>query len=362
MSIPTLFLRLEGPLQSWGDQQSKFVVRRTARAPTKSGIIGMLCSALAISRSEALYKLPTFSRLKMGVRIDRPGIRIWDYHTVGANMRKTTAEGKSKTDAILSRREYLSDASFLVALQADQTLISELEEALKNPKWSLYLGRKSCPPSRPVAEHPSGKFPDLISALQSVPWLKRSNNDSQPTTLTCFLDWEPTTEESSAPDDALVWYDVPLSLDPPSHRPRFVIKRELPLGIPNGIQIEKKPAPLYTSLRPRADYTNSEYKKRREERLKHDKHLCVFCKSPANTVQHVTYRHAGGEERIEELRSLCRLCHDAVTMIEYGLNMGLDRINPEEERWREQIIRKRKEIIRFRSLETRRRRLQPEEV
>jgi hypothetical protein len=42
--------------------------------------------------------------------------------------------------------------------------------------------------------------------------------------------------------------------------------------------------------------------------------------------------------------------------------MGLDRINPEELRWRDQIIRKRAEIIEFRSLETRRRRLQPEEV
>ncbi|MGH9433413.1 MAG: CRISPR-associated protein Cas5, partial [Terriglobia bacterium] len=44
MSANTLFLRLEGPLQSWGDQQSKFVIRRTAEAPTKSGVIGMLCA------------------------------------------------------------------------------------------------------------------------------------------------------------------------------------------------------------------------------------------------------------------------------------------------------------------------------
>jgi 5-methylcytosine-specific restriction endonuclease McrA len=100
----------------------------------------------------------------------------------------------------------------------------------------------------------------------------------------------------------------------------------------------------------------------RDTRLDCDHHLCVFCKSPATTVQHVTYRHAGGDERLEELRSLCRLCHDAVTMIEYGLGMGLDRINPAEDQWRDQIIRKRDEIVRFRSLETRRRRLEPVEV
>ena len=96
--------------------------------------------------------------------------------------------------------------------------------------------------------------------------------------------------------------------------------------------------------------------------MKEDYGLCVFCKAPASTVQHITYRRAGGEETQDDLRSLCRLCHDAVTMIEYGLGMGLDRINPEDPQWRGEIIRKRQEIIRFRSLETRRRRLSPEEV
>jgi hypothetical protein len=88
----------------------------------------------------------------------------------------------------------------------------------------------------------------------------------------------------------------------------------------------------------------------------------VFCKNPATTVQHVTYRRAGGNEAQDDLRALCRLCHDAVTMIEYGLGMGLDRIDPCQPQYRQRIIDKRSEIIAFRSLETRRRRLQPEEV
>ena len=114
---------------------------------------------------------------------------------------------------------------------------------------------------------------------------------------------------------------------------------------------------------PRANYGSKKYDDIRKKRIEERDHgLCVLCKSPAGTVQHVTYRHAGGDEKLEELRSLCCLCHDAVTMIEYGLGMGLDRINPEEPKWREEIIRKRDEIIRFRSLATRRRRLQPQEV
>jgi CRISPR system Cascade subunit CasD len=376
MSADTLFLRLEGPLQAWGVQESKFVIRRTADAPTKSGVIGMLCAALGVSRSEAAAEwLPKLTALHMGVRVDVPGVRWWDYHTVGAGMQMRTAEGGHKDGAMLTRREYLCDASFLVALQGDPSLIAELDAAIRNPRWTLYLGRKSCPPSRPLLDCGTGVSPvthgqdahateDLLSVLTSVPWRPRIKGDAEPQTVDCLLDWEPTPEQPEAPDDAEVWYDVPLTFEPPSHRPRFVIRRQLRVGKDGEVSIAEEPAQSRTPRpsRPRADYGNTQYKKRRQERLDKDHHLCVFCKLPATTVQHITYRHAGGDERPEELRSLCRLCHDAVTMIEYGLGMGLDRINPEDPRWREKIIEKRAEIIKFRSLETRRRRLQPEEV
>ncbi len=362
MRANTLFLRLEGPIQAWGDQQSKFVIRRTSEAPTKSGVIGMLCAALGVSRPEASDGwLPKLGALRMGVRIDRPGVRWWDYHTVGAGMQMRIAEGegKSKPGAMLTRREYLCDASFLVALQGEPGLIAQLEAAMKAPKWTLYLGRKSCPPSRPLLERPAGDFPDLLSVLKAVPWRRRLKKDQRPPTVDCLLDWEPTSEQPEAPDDALIWYDVPLSFEPPSHHPRFVMRRGLGVGDDDEVPAQNDPP---RPQRTRADYGNTEYKKRRQERLDRDHKLCLFCKSPATTVQHITYRRAGGNEETDDLRSLCRLCHDAVTMLEYGLGMGLDRINPEEPRWRDMIIRKREEIIKFRSLETRRRRLAAEEV
>lgn len=361
MNTNTLFLRLEGPLQAWGNHESKFLIRRTAEAPTKSGVIGMLCAALGVSRQDADKKwLPKLGDMRMGVRIDEPGLRWWDYHTVGAGMEMRIAEGEGKTKpgAMLTRREYLCDASFLVALHGEPALISELETVLKDPKWTLYLGRKCCPPSRPLLEHEAGEFPDLFTALTSVPWRPRFREKNLETRdLTCLLEWRYTDEEKTAPPDAEVWYDVPVFFDPPAHEPRLLVRKTLAVEVGNPTQCPT-PAPP----RPRADYGNTEYKKRRLERLDRDHCLCIFCKGPATTVQHVTYRHAGGEERLEELRSLCRLCHDAVTMIEYGLGMGLDRINPEEPRWRDQIRIKREEIIAFRSLETRRRRLSAEEV
>lgn len=368
MNTNTLFLRLEGPLQSWGDQESKFVIRRTAEAPTKSGIIGMLCAAIGIPRSQAGESwLPKLNSIRMGVRIDNPGVRWWDYHTVGAGMQMRIAEGSGKTKpgAMLTRREYLCDASFLVALQGKTDIISEVTTAIQNPKWTLYLGRKCCPPSRPLLEHPAGSFPDLLSAMKSIPWRPRLKHDYEPSAIDCLLDWEPTNEEKVAPEDALIWYDVPLTFDPPSHYPRFVICKQMTVGSNGDVaKITDKPVQSYTPrpLRPRANYGNTEYRKRRQDRLDRDNNLCVFCKSPATTVQHITYRRAGGNEAQDDLRSLCRLCHDAVTMIEYGVGMGLDRIDPCDPKWRDSIIQKRDEIIKFRSLETRRRRLSAEEV
>ncbi|MFZ5450928.1 MAG: type I-E CRISPR-associated protein Cas5/CasD [Thermodesulfobacteriota bacterium] len=400
-AVNTLFLRLEGPLQAWGDT-SKFVIRRTLEAPTKSGVIGLLCCAMGLSRQKAHNWLRVLCDLKMGVRLDRPGEPYSDYHTLGAKVGVLRADGvrdpktglaikrtasTGEIETLITRREYLCDASFLVALQGEPGLIEELKKAVENPRWTLYLGRKCCPPSRPLllckevdGVEPTGNFPDLLTALEKVPWPYRFEKDKpkkdQSLTLDCLLDLEPTPEKPEAPDNALVWYDVPRSFDPPAHDPRFVIPKTLTVGV-DGVRLAEKPAQKPTPPPPRlrTDYGKSTWGKIRDRRLAEDRHLCVFCKSPATTGQHVSYRRAGKEdnlaalanenkmkEHLDDLRSLCRLCHDAVTMLEYGLGMGLDRINPEEPRWREKIIRKRDEIVKFRSLETRRRRLAAEEV
>jgi len=142
MTGNTLFLRLEGPMRSWGTEQSKFVIRRTADAPTKSGVLGMLCAALGVSRKEVANNwLQTLGTLRMAVRIDMPGIRWWDYHTVGAGMMMRISEGVGKTrfGPLVTRREYLCDASFLVILQGEHGLITELETAINNPEWHAWM-------------------------------------------------------------------------------------------------------------------------------------------------------------------------------------------------------------------------------
>lgn len=366
----TLFVRLEGPLQSWGDP-SKFVIRRTMDAPTKSGVLGLICCAMGLSRQAARERLSELRALEMGVRIDRPGVRWWDYHTVGAGTGLTTAAGNIKTGAqgtLITRREYLADANFLVVLQGDAELIRSVADALAAPKWPIYLGRRSCPPSAPVFCQPhEGETwvnpmhidGGLGEAISRVPWRPRSSREepSSHGKFPCLIEWQATAKEPGAPDDAELWYDVPTSFEPPAHRPRFVVRTQVDCPVGEAMQRKTPPPP-----RPRANYTNAAYRKVREERLKSDHGLCVFCKAPATTVQHITYRDAGGNESLNQLRSLCRLCHDAVTMLEYGAGMGLDRINPEDASWRNHIVAKRAEIVAHRSLETRRRRLRSEEV
>ncbi|MCL4844698.1 MAG: type I-E CRISPR-associated protein Cas5/CasD [Bryobacteraceae bacterium] len=358
----TLFLRLEGPLQAWGDT-SKFVIRRTMDAPTKSGVLGLICCALGISRADASTHLPTLAQLRLGVRVDRAPVTWWDYHTVAAGYGILSAEGKVKVtqstkepETLITRREYLADASFLAALQGDPATLQDIAAALLRPRWTLYLGRKSCPPTAPIFAG-QGHFNSLTDALKSIPWSPRSSRDPVDPRRPSFIEWTPTADQPNAPPDAEVWYDVPLNFRHPAHQARFVCRTTI--EAPAGPPLWDPPKP---PGRRRADYTNSAYREQRKQRLHQDHHLCVFCKSPATTVQHITYRRAGGHESLDDLRALCRLCHDAVTMIEYGLNMGLDRIDPVEPRWRDQIRNKRLDIIQYRSLETRNRALRGESV
>lgn len=131
--MSTLLLRFVGPLQAWG-ADSRFDVRRTNREPTKSGVIGLIASALGLRRDAPLDEL---NRLRFGVRVDREGVLLRDLHTVR----------KDKNTSYMTTRYYLSDAVFLIGLHSDdEALMQRLEHAVCNPAHPLFLGRRSCPP------------------------------------------------------------------------------------------------------------------------------------------------------------------------------------------------------------------------
>ncbi len=174
----TLFLRLSGPMQSWGER-ARWSVRDTAPEPTKSGVVGLLACALGLNADADLRVLS--ENVRIGIRCDRPGTRLMDYHTVGGGYDEPMllmADGKPKyipnTNPKLphtepTHRAYLCDASFFVAIQSDDETIARLAEAVQDPVWIFFLGRKSCPPSEPVFAG-VGDFATLEDALrQNLP-------------------------------------------------------------------------------------------------------------------------------------------------------------------------------------------------
>jgi CRISPR system Cascade subunit CasD len=166
----TLLLRLEGPMQSWGTQ-SRFRDRDTGREPSKSGVVGLLCAALGRQRAEPVADL---AALRMGVRVDREGVVRVDYQTAGGgawlNGRYGVARAENPgVETAISSRAYLSDASFLVGLEArtleQEPLLLRLNVALRAPVWPLYLGRKGYVPSMPVRlpDAPEAGGPGIVS-------------------------------------------------------------------------------------------------------------------------------------------------------------------------------------------------------
>ena len=158
LSNDCLALLLDGPMQSWG-HSSRFDRRTTALHPTRSGIIGILAAALGINKygPDEGEKLARFAPLRITTvslpRQDRHGHdrfiqRMEDYHTVTGIRR---ASGKVDDDAtVQTYRHYLLDSRFGVLLEGPVTLLEEVADALRNPRWGVWLGRKCCLPASPL--------------------------------------------------------------------------------------------------------------------------------------------------------------------------------------------------------------------
>jgi CRISPR system Cascade subunit CasD len=194
--MSTLLLRLAAPLQAWGSS-SKFNKRMTEREPTKSGVIGLIAAALGRRRTDPIADL---QGLKFGVRVDQPGKLVKDFHTAH------TFDGKQ---SFISDRYYLADALFLVGLEGDNELLTKIDQAVCNPVFPLFLGRRSCPPTGPVSLGIRESV-SLIEALQDEEWLagewyRRQASDS----LQLDIIYDASTED----ERVFIRRDAPLSFD-----------------------------------------------------------------------------------------------------------------------------------------------------
>jgi CRISPR system Cascade subunit CasD len=177
----TLLLRLVGPMQAWGTT-SRFDERDTQLEPSKSGVLGLLCAALGRDRAEPVDDL---AALRMGVRVDREGLLMRDYHTATGVL--IAASGKADLSrTVVSPRYYLADAAFLVGLQGeDLALLQQLSAAVRAPHWPLALGRKAMVASLPIWLPDDIHASDLATALARQPRIAQPRNEhrNQPVRL-----------------------------------------------------------------------------------------------------------------------------------------------------------------------------------
>jgi CRISPR system Cascade subunit CasD len=337
MNDNTLFIRLAGPMQSWGTS-SRFQLRRTDAYPSRSGVLGLLLCAKGCRREESAVELASMEPLLLGVRVDRPGSLDWDYHTAGAKIGMRKAEGGLKHEGnkpnrpfetLLSRRQYLWDASFLVALHGDPALIGDCAMWVNAPAWTMFLGRKCCVPAEPVYAG-TGMFESLTDALSSIPWRPRvaaidGGGGAEVRRLDCYVE-HPTG--SPPPEGATLVHDVPRGFGYWNHGARFVVRASI--AVPVGDPLHPRAA-----SRPWIDPYGPGWDGLRHSAFERDHDLCVFCKAPADEVHHLDYT----DVRLETVRSLCKLCHEACTSLEYGNDMHPRRIDPRDPAQRLRILR-----------------------
>lgn len=183
--MPTLLLRLAGPMQSWGTT-SRFDERDSQLEPSKSGVLGLVCAALGRDRAEPVDDL---ARLKMGVRVDREGLLMRDYQTATGVV---SAAGKVDLErTVISPRYYLADAVFLVGLEGDDRALLEcIHASLRSPHWPLALGRKSFPPSEPLWLEGAIREQGLRDALLACPRITQPRNGQVGEPLRMVLEHE----------------------------------------------------------------------------------------------------------------------------------------------------------------------------
>ena len=212
MGKPILLLRLEGPLQSWG-ARSRWDVRDTQPEPTKSGIIGLLGCALGYERRDRRLEEELDAGLRFGVRTEAPGRVLEDFQTITDFLPTAAGDFKvlggtksiaalrsdpvARPATILSPRFYLEDAAFLVALEAGTPtgpeLLPRCAAALQRPVWPLFLGRKTCIPTRPIFEALTDTYENLEAALEHHDWSwlgasRIPRRPMRPQTLTAFVE------------------------------------------------------------------------------------------------------------------------------------------------------------------------------
>jgi CRISPR system Cascade subunit CasD len=172
-----LVFQLYGPLASWGDI-AVGETRPSSLGPSRSAVLGLIAAALGLERPDTMQDEQRRVRLDeehrqlaigygIATRLELIGSRLVDYHTAqvspagtGRNRRRFSSRrdelgvvDRRELKTVLSQRDYRQDAFAAVAMWTRAGAPHSLEslcKAMQTPRFSLYLGRKSCPPALPL--------------------------------------------------------------------------------------------------------------------------------------------------------------------------------------------------------------------
>lgn len=175
-----LILRLDGPMQAWGTHTFEDF-RPSNLFPTRSGLLGLLAACLGIERRDHTAQAQLAASVEFSVRVDgaverpgrdkpfaKPGVKLPDFHTV---MDARKVDGSVNKFPVVSRREYLFDAAFTVAVgerpDAHYTL-DQISTALCCPCYTPTLGRRACPITRPLLDGDPVEASDALAALRQT--------------------------------------------------------------------------------------------------------------------------------------------------------------------------------------------------
>ena len=159
-----LVFQLQAPLSAWGETAvGEF--RPTANYPSESALLGLLAAALGIRREEEDAHAALRNGYGFAIGVLSSGRLLRDYHTAQVpgrvslknrphNSRRDELNlPKDELNTILSTRDYRQDAASVVAVQVRDGApyaLSDMAQALATPRFTLYLGRKACPPAAPL--------------------------------------------------------------------------------------------------------------------------------------------------------------------------------------------------------------------
>ena len=151
-----LILKLQGVMQAWGEHTFEGL-RPSGNFPTRSALLGLLGACLGIDRTDRAQQEALSNSFHYAARQDvrkHLTVKFTDYHTIN-EAREDYIGLKSLKHPIETRREYLLDATFTVAIwNMDKTTFSldRLQKAVCRPHYTPFLGRRSCPITRPLYE------------------------------------------------------------------------------------------------------------------------------------------------------------------------------------------------------------------